>query len=533
MKLIYKLLIGYFLIVGVIGAFCTGVLFYTVEKNSENLSIYREREITSFVKVLNAAIIDKGKLRDLLHIEHIFNSTISKLPHIKRLTLHQQNSDTLRYSHVISTVPKILGSPSHQEDIDAILHNRTTLLYETSEEGEHLIDITYPVTDCNGKAIAAIGVAVSLKESDKILKKAINSIKVDATKAIFVTITIAIILSLIFTLIITKKIISPIQKLKKAINLSSKKELNENIEVDSNDEIGELSIAFNEMAHELNMLHSSMEEQIDLKSIELEKQFLIDSLTNLPNREALFKNMKNIPKFHIAILDISSFKNINDVYGVELGNKVIQKFSQKVRLQLRGTELKLYRLSADEVVILNPSIQTEDKFSQTIKEIIKDIEHNTFYFDDKDLEIDISLHAGISFEKEHAIEKANVAIKKAKKGHLDSVVYDETYQENRHLTSIEMIKKIKHAISNYGFIAYYQPIVDREKNIIKYESLVRMRDNQKILSPFYFLDIAKKTKYYQHITRAVIYQAFKEFQDRNELISVNLSADDIINSDTQ
>ena len=96
-----------------------------------------------------------------------------------------------------------------------------------------------------------------------------------------------------------------------------------------------------------------------------------------------------------------------------------------------------------------------------------------------------------------------------------------------------MIKKIKHAISNYGFIAYYQPIVDREKNIIKYESLVRMRDNQKILSPFYFLDIAKKTKYYQHITRAVIYQAFKEFQDRNELISVNLSADDIINSDTQ
>ncbi|MEA3331147.1 MAG: GGDEF domain-containing phosphodiesterase [Campylobacterota bacterium] len=199
----------------------------------------------------------------------------------------------------------------------------------------------------------------------------------------------------------------------------------------------------------------------------------------------------------------------------------------------RGTELILYRLGADEVVVLNPCVQTKDKFLQTIKDIVKDIEHNIFYFDDQDLEINISLHAGISFEKEHAIEKANTAIKKAKKEHLDYVIYDEAYQEGRHLTNIEMITKIKYATNNYGFIAYYQPIVDRDNSIIKYESLVRMRDNQKILSPFYFLDIAKKTKYYQHITRAVIYQAFKEFKDRDEFISVNLSADDIINSDTQ
>lgn len=198
MKLIYKLLIGYFLIIAVIGTFYAGVLLYTVEKNSENLSFYREREITSFVKVLNAAIIEKKKLKELSHIENIFNSTVSKLPHIKRLTLHTQNVDTLRYLHVISTVPKILGTPSHKEDIDAILRNKTTLLYETNEDGEHLIDITYPITNCDGKAIAAIGVAVSLKESDKILKKAINSIKVDATKAIFIAITIAIILSYLY-----------------------------------------------------------------------------------------------------------------------------------------------------------------------------------------------------------------------------------------------------------------------------------------------------------------------------------------------
>jgi len=60
-----------------------------------------------------------------------------------------------------------------------------------------------------------------------------------------------------------------------------------------------------------------------------------------------------------------------------------------------------------------------------------------------------------------------------------------------------------------------------------------MKDEDKILSPYFFLDIAKKTKYYQQITRSMIFQAFSEFADRDEEISVNLCADDFLNKETK
>jgi diguanylate cyclase (GGDEF)-like protein len=533
MKLVHKLLLGYFLIITIIGTFSTAILMHTVEESSTNLNVYREREITSFVKVLNANIINGKNLKNTQEIQELFEATISRLPHIKRLTLHNQDKNTAQYTHIVSTDKDILNTPSHREDIDAIIKNETTILYEVGKEGDRWIDITYPITNKNGKAIAALGAAVSLYESDEILNKAISLMKNEALESVFIAILLSIALSLIFGLIIVRKIVSPIEKLKTAVSSFSKKELAHNIEVHSNDEIGKLSIAFNTMASELNTLHSSMEDQIDAKTKELETQFLTDSLTGMPNRQALFKEIKKLAKFHMAIVDIASFKDINDSYGVEIGNKVLQMLSKKAKLHLFESPLKIYRLGADEVAVINPMILDEQEFKVSIEQLIRTIEHETLYFEEEDIEINISLHAGISFDHEHSLEKANIALINAKKEHVDLVVFDKRINsENRQVQNLETIIKIKNAIENFDFVSYYQPIVDKNKNIIKYESLVRMKDNKEIVSPYFFLDIAKKTKYYQHITRTMIFQSFKEFENRDTSFSINIEADDIVNEDT-
>ncbi|WP_152184081.1 EAL domain-containing protein [Sulfurimonas indica] len=531
MKLLHKLLLGYILIIIFIGSFSTLLLIYTIDKNSSYLVAYRERETTSFVKVLNAVILEKNKLKDTQTIQKLFDETVEKLPHVKRLTLHVQNPENGHFKPIVSTVRKYLQIPSHQEDIDAILYKKTTLLYEKGKNGGQLLDITYPITDNNLKAIAAIGATVSLYESDKVLANAIQKMKEDTLYNILLIIMTALILSLIIGLLVIRKIISPLHTLKNAIGSFSKQEFTP-IEIASNDEIGELAATFNIMADELHILYNSMQEQIDIKTKELQTQYLVDSLTTLPNRNALYEDMKKFSSFHLAILDVASFRDINDSYGVDIGNRVLQVLAQKIKFYLDNTQLKIYRLGGDEIAIINYEYNAK-KFVQIIQQLIKSLEHETIYFEDKDLEINVSLHAGISLNQKSALEHANIALLEAKKSYVDLRVFNEkTHTEDIQIQNLKMIKKIKDAVNHDNFIAYYQPILNKQKEIVKYEALVRMQYNHEILSPNSFIDIAKKTKYYKYITRSIIAQAFQEFKSSTLSFSINISGDDLINQET-
>ncbi len=532
MKLKNKLLLGYILITTVIGSFSTAILTYNIDKSIDNLSIYREREITSFVKVVDAFIVDEKSLENTTKIQDMFNDVTEKLPHIKRLTLHAQDKKDLTYSHIASSIYSIIGTPSHKEDIEAIKQNRTTILYETINERDY-IDITYPITNLQGNAIAALGVAVSLSESDSVLNKAMVTMKKNAINTIVLAIALSIIIAFTVSFLLARKIISPIEKLKNALHSISYQKEYHKIEIDSNDEIGELATAFNTMSQDLNTLHTNMEEKIIEKTKELKQQFIVDALTGLPNREALFEDIKTLDAFGLCILDISSFKDINDVYGIELGNKVLIELSRKYKSHIFESNLKLYRISGDEFVLLNPKHLSKADFIDTIEHIIINIEHEQFYFEEENIEINISIHAGISCEKDFALEKANIALIKAKKEQSNYSIYkDDALLNEVQEKNIKTIARIKDSIKNYGFKAYYQPIVDKNGSIIKYEALVRMEEKDEVISPYFFLEFAKKSKYYQYITKTMVFQALERFESSDKMVSVNICADDLLNEET-
>ncbi|MBK6547688.1 MAG: EAL domain-containing protein [Arcobacter sp.] len=69
------------------------------------------------------------------------------------------------------------------------------------------------------------------------------------------------------------------------------------------------------------------------------------------------------------------------------------------------------------------------------------------------------------------------------------------------IQSLYWREKIKNAVSENKIIPFYQPIVNRKKEVIKYESLMRIRDFDSnneaiILTPDKFLGISLKTKQY-------------------------------------
>jgi EAL domain-containing protein (putative c-di-GMP-specific phosphodiesterase class I) len=139
---------------------------------------------------------------------------------------------------------------------------------------------------------------------------------------------------------------------------------------------------------------------------------------------------------------------------------------------------------------------------------------------------------GISFYEKDYID-AEMALSIAKENRKD-IMFDENSLQVKsdYGKHIIWLKKLKSAIEDNRIVPFYQPIVDKNCKIVKYEALVRMIDEDgKVISPFFFLDVAKKSRLYLEITKIVIQKAFKVIKEKNISISVNLTLEDIESED--
>jgi EAL domain-containing protein (putative c-di-GMP-specific phosphodiesterase class I) len=77
--------------------------------------------------------------------------------------------------------------------------------------------------------------------------------------------------------------------------------------------------------------------------------------------------------------------------------------------------------------------------------------------------------------------------------------------------------------------------MDNSTNTIhKYESLIRLIDKQgNIVTPWHFLEIAKKAKLYKKLTKIVLKKSFEAFKNNTYEFSVNLTIEDILDKEIQ
>jgi EAL domain-containing protein (putative c-di-GMP-specific phosphodiesterase class I) len=94
---------------------------------------------------------------------------------------------------------------------------------------------------------------------------------------------------------------------------------------------------------------------------------------------------------------------------------------------------------------------------------------------------------------------------------------------------------IKNAIQTSKILSYFQPIIDNKtQQVVKYESLVRLiDDNNKVLTPYFFLETAKRSDQYSQITNIVLEHSFTMLRNCDLDISINLSALDIEQKNTR
>ena len=253
-----------------------------------------------------------------------------------------------------------------------------------------------------------------------------------------------------------------------------------------------------------------------------------DTLTGYYNRVKLNEDIKILQNLSLAIFNIDNFRQINDFYGHEFGDLVIVSIANKIYNYISNDDnLRFYKLNGDEFVVLSTAytqahcISKVNNFLKVLKESMT-IENE---------EISISCSAGVSFEdKEHLLSTANMALKVAKKNNADFLVYNDSISLNdEYKNNLIWTKKLSYAIKNSNIITYYQPIVNNSNQAYeKYECLVRLKDSDKIISPFFFLDIAKQTRQYFDITKTVVHQSFEMFKDKDAEFSINLSIKDML-----
>ena len=234
----------------------------------------------------------------------------------------------------------------------------------------------------------------------------------------------------------------------------------------------------------------------------------------------------------VVVVKIDSYEDIQGFYGLKLLQIIEENFSKVILKLIPKLHIfdNFFALDNGEfafVTEFNNLINPEDVIIE-MKKLQSNIDDSILTIDH--IDYDISIIVSIAYGK-NTIENVNYGLKKAQKLNQDFIVANNFIQ-NEHIQAqknLKIIKMLKKAIEDSKLISHYQPIVDtKTKEILKYESLVRLIDiNGEIVPPLFFLDVAKKGKYYAQITIIVLENSFKALKLTDKEISINISVLDI------
>ena len=112
-----------------------------------------------------------------------------------------------------------------------------------------------------------------------------------------------------------------------------------------------------QLTEQIQLLDATNKSLIDIQR-DLEQQAFYDLLTGLPGRslfysrldQALVRCRRNEHSLAVMLMDLDGFKQVNDCYGHEAGDRTLRHVAARLREQLREAD-NLARLGGDEFVL--------------------------------------------------------------------------------------------------------------------------------------------------------------------------------------
>ena len=333
------------------------------------------------------------------------------------------------------------------------------------------------------------------------------------------------------------KIIMPINKMYSEVQKVSQKENEFDNGIKAKDEIGFLANQFNTLLDQVENNRKTLDEHVQIKTKEIQNKLSFDELTHLKNRTALEDDIKDNDFVSIALIDIDSFDDINELYGFSTGNLILIEAAKILSEFATKYNVSAYRFYGNVYCLADKRMMGFSRYDEFINELCKLFKNRAMHVEELAIDIFINITLGISIAQEEPIKTAGIALKKAKKTNSRFFVY------NNEIDTKEVIKKsmywrekIKNAIEQNNVVPFYQAIFNRDNEVVKYETLMRIKDiNDEgetiYLSPNLFMDVSIKTKQYIQLSNQVFLKTFENLSKTTKQISLNLSFKDILDTD--
>ncbi|MFA5147681.1 MAG: diguanylate cyclase [Candidatus Omnitrophota bacterium] len=229
-----------------------------------------------------------------------------------------------------------------------------------------------------------------------------------------VLLIMSIMVAIAIGLVLSNSMLVSVRKLLIGTKIVGEGDLNYKIDINTNDEIGELARSFNAM------------------TVELKKQrerAITDELTHLYTHSYFLETLKAEvyrakrykSRLSLMMLDIDHFKSFNDNYGHQVGDEVLIKISDMLKASLRESDVAS-RYGGEELVVLATETDKEGIYilaERIRKKIAEDV---VVEYDDKKLKVTISIGVTTLSEEDmqHDIfpddflKRVDVALYKAK-----------------------------------------------------------------------------------------------------------------------
>lgn len=254
----------------------------------------------------------------------------------------------------------------------------------------------------------------------------------------------------------------------------------------------------------------------------------IDDLTGVYNRQyfhdvldkACFKATANQQSFAVLFIDLDRFKPINDGFGHDAGNLVLQEFAKRLQLLVSDGDL-IGRLGGDEFAILSHNIQQLPQL-QIFAEQVLLAARTPFYFAGHELTVSASVGVSVfpdnGWTSAELVRSADMAMYKSKQRGRNALTFvsedsseDLAKQRSLLVQQITIEAELHHALVKNQFFLDYQPIFDFNAvgmRMVAVEALIRWRRaNGDIVHPDVFIPIAEQSRLIVQIGRWVFKQA--------------------------
>jgi diguanylate cyclase (GGDEF)-like protein/PAS domain S-box-containing protein len=268
-----------------------------------------------------------------------------------------------------------------------------------------------------------------------------------------------------------------------------------------------------------------------------------DPLTELPNKD-MFKNrlqteiMKS-GQFAVMCVGIDKFKSINDMYGLAVGDKLLQGIASKIKKMYFKRDL-VSRFEGDKFMILlsdignpdhNMDVDKIDRITQKTHNIFSD----TFTVDGNSLEITscigLCLYPNDGDKAESLMKNCVSAMYMAKEQGRNTSRYFDAWLNEEMMNRLKLERAMRSAISNDEFKVHFQPKVDKEGQIIGMESLIRWRSPERdgFIPPLEFIPLAENSGLIVDIGYSILKKSceynrrWQDLEFAQKRVAVNLS----------